>query len=269
MLRVSRAAAGCGMWSAMRQRSSASVVADVLVLLLFLLPGMVPLAFGVRQVFVTRAFLAKSAAADGVVVQLDKVAAKSTTGPGRVTIYYPVVRFTAANGRVVQFTRGVGSDPPDYRVGDAVRVHYDPSNPQHATIESLLDLWGWAIALITVGLVLLTIGGAILIIGRDKPAERARGRRPKRAATGETGEPPPSAGHLPARDDLIAGEEVAAAPTHPRTEEAGRPGDRGEQPAPTPGMAPGTSSPPEPGEVVPPWGTAPETPRTGKSRPPR
>src|ERR1041385_5488947 len=107
------------MWSAMRQRSSGSrvlLVLGVLVFVFFVLFGAATLVGGVSKAFETRAFLARSAAAGGVVVDVDEVAEQRTRGTGNsrhteeVTVYYPVVRFTAADGRAVQFTSDVGAD---------------------------------------------------------------------------------------------------------------------------------------------------------------
>jgi hypothetical protein len=150
-------------------------------------------------------------------------------------------------------------------VGDAVRVRYDPSNPEQAKIDSLVSLWSPAVGSIIFGLVVLVCTFSAV---RPWRAFRARGR-PKNAATSENGEPPPSADRSPAPDAIVREEDVAAAPTPPGSGEVGRPDDRDDQQAPAPGMARGTPSPPAPGGVVPPWGTAPETPSTGTSHPPR
>jgi hypothetical protein len=78
----------------------------------------------------TRQFLAVAVAADGVVVDLSQ----SVDEDG--STYFPVVRFVAPDGQVVRFESGIGSNPPDYRVGDPVRVLYDPSNPRTARLDT-------------------------------------------------------------------------------------------------------------------------------------
>jgi len=169
------------------------LVLGAIVFVAFVLFGTATLVGGVYKAFELRAFLARSAAADGVVVDVDEVAEQRTRGTGNsshteeVTVYYPVVRFTAADGRAVQFTSDVGADDsPDYRVGDAVRVRYDPSNPAQAKLDSLVGLWSPAVGSIIFGLVVL-----VRTFSNVRPwrAFRARGRperrdeRERRAAT--------------------------------------------------------------------------------------
>ncbi|HEX2996771.1 MAG TPA: DUF3592 domain-containing protein [Anaerolineales bacterium] len=51
--------------------------------------------------------------------------------------YYPVVEFTASDGRLRSVQMSEGSWPPSYEVGDEVTVRYDPDHPLVARIESL------------------------------------------------------------------------------------------------------------------------------------
>lgn len=46
---------------------------------------------------------------------------------------FPVVRFETARGETVEFESGVGSNIPP-RVGEEVRVIYDPARPQEARL---------------------------------------------------------------------------------------------------------------------------------------
>ena len=61
------------------------------------------------------------------------------------TVYYPVVRFTTAEGRTVEFRSSTGSSPPP-DVGDRVEVLYDSDDPQDAQLSGFFDLWLWPIA---------------------------------------------------------------------------------------------------------------------------
>ncbi len=73
--------------------------------------------------------------------------------------YYPVVRFTTAQGRESIFTDGEGSFPAVYEVGEVVEVLYDPNDPADATIKSWLSIWFGPLWVTTIGLVpLLGIG---------------------------------------------------------------------------------------------------------------
>jgi hypothetical protein len=88
----------------------------------------------------TKRFVAGAEHATGTVVDHSS----SSTSEG--IVYYPVVRFTTAEGRTVEFSSSSGSSsPPD--VGDRVEVRYDPDDPQDAELSGFFDLWGWTIAL--------------------------------------------------------------------------------------------------------------------------
>ena len=49
-------------------------------------------------------------------------------------VVYPSVRFQTADGRVLEFQNGIGSNAPP-RVGDEVAVYYDPERPEDARIS--------------------------------------------------------------------------------------------------------------------------------------
>jgi Protein of unknown function (DUF3592) len=51
------------------------------------------------------------------------------------TSYQAVVRFTDQQGQTVIYADKFGFNPPSFRVGQNVRVFYDPQNPQHAIID--------------------------------------------------------------------------------------------------------------------------------------
>jgi len=76
------------------------------------------------------------------------------------TSYAPVVRFTTAEGREIEFI-GRGGSGTSYREGDVVTVAYDPERPIGAHIVSFVDLWlpaaaAWAVAILFGGCVWLS-----------------------------------------------------------------------------------------------------------------
>jgi len=76
------------------------------------------------------------------------------------TSYAPIVRFTTAEGREVEFF-GRGGSGTSYREGDEVTVAYDPARPVNAHIVSFIDLWlpavaAWGVALLFGGCVWLS-----------------------------------------------------------------------------------------------------------------
>ena len=52
------------------------------------------------------------------------------------TVVYPVVRFTTADGQVVQFQAAQNSNPPHHRIGGSVSILYDPGNPQQVEFDT-------------------------------------------------------------------------------------------------------------------------------------
>jgi hypothetical protein len=129
----------------------------------------------------TKRFMAGAEHATGTVIDLSE----DSTSDG--TVYYPVVRFTTAEGRTVEFRSSTGSSSaPD--VGDRVEVLYDSDDPQDAKLSSFFDIWLWTIALGGLGIVfsafaLLSPGFGLF--GQSRLA-RYLGRLATRAKEGET-----------------------------------------------------------------------------------
>jgi hypothetical protein len=88
------------------------------------------------------------------------VGLKETLTTEEKATFAPVVRFTTADGRTIEFTSGVSSRPPAHAVGDRVMVHYDPGSGA-AEIRSFGTLWLFPIAFLGFGALLL--GFAMLI----------------------------------------------------------------------------------------------------------
>jgi hypothetical protein len=155
----------------------------------FVLAGALLIGLGVREFVTTQRFLAKASTADGVVVRVDKVVDYQWVGSGdertyeKVTAYYPVVRFVTASGQVVQYTDDVGEDPPAYRVGDSVRVLYDPANPQKARLDTWSSRWLDATITTSMGIFFILVVGVFVMLTRESPRQR-RGRGRKAPARG-------------------------------------------------------------------------------------
>ncbi|MGC9041514.1 MAG: DUF3592 domain-containing protein, partial [Roseiflexus sp.] len=93
--------------------------------------------------------------AQGAVVEV--ISRTSTRSGERKTLFYAVVEFRTANGETIRFEDTMGSNPPAYRVGDAVEVLYDPQTPQSAMIDSW---WIWMPSTIV-----MVVGGSFAVIG--------------------------------------------------------------------------------------------------------
>jgi hypothetical protein len=87
------------------------------------------------------------APATGTVVELVH---RATTG-GRSGIFCPVVEFTAPSGGRIRFTSDFGSHPAGHKIGQSVKVRYDPAEPQKAEIESGMTLWLAPLILVFMG----------------------------------------------------------------------------------------------------------------------
>lgn len=125
--------------------------------LLFLAIGVGLLVGAVRNVMGTRSTLAKSILTTGTVV------ANRERRDGD-TVYVPEVSFTTADGHEASFVSQLGSRPAEFKVHDKVRVMYQPGQPRDASICTPRHLWFTAIALATVGVVFIGVGGILLAL---------------------------------------------------------------------------------------------------------
>jgi hypothetical protein len=85
--------------------------------------------------FKQRRTMESRTATTGTVVELAR------THGRRGYIYNPVVEFTPPSGQTIRFTSDFGSRPASHRVGQTVKVRYDPVDPQKAEVESTLSTW--------------------------------------------------------------------------------------------------------------------------------
>ena len=115
--------------------------------------GVVLLVGGAIAFVHTERFVSGSERATGTVIDLS-----SRTDSDGDVMYHPVVRFTTAEGRTVQFVSGTGSSPASQSEGDSVEVLYDPDDPQDAKLSGFFDLWLWPFALSALGVAFLVFG---------------------------------------------------------------------------------------------------------------
>jgi Protein of unknown function (DUF3592) len=132
--------------------------------------AVVLLAIGAATLVHEARFVRGAERATGTVIDLE-----SRTSDGDLA-YYPVVRFTTAEERTVEFTSSsTSSSPPD--VGDHVEVLYDPDDPRDAQLSGFFSLWLWPIVLGGLG---IGFGAAGLFYPRFGPL--ARRKQPPRTA---------------------------------------------------------------------------------------
>ena len=80
--------------------------------------------------------IAKSQTAEGTVIENRPVEVHPSSGRTLpYTSYQAIVAFADQNDRPVTLPDQIAFSPPSFRVGQKVRVFYDPQNPQHAMID--------------------------------------------------------------------------------------------------------------------------------------
>lgn len=116
---------------------------------------------------------------DGRVVEMLPSTSRDRNG-GTSRTYRPVFVFSLPNGKQIRAEGTVSSNPPCCRVGDAVRVRYDPARPEHAAMTGFMESWFVATLLGGMGLVFSGFGVMAL---------RVFGRRSLAAATAAASAP--------------------------------------------------------------------------------
>ncbi|MGH3116925.1 MAG: DUF3592 domain-containing protein [Gaiellales bacterium] len=114
---------------------------------LFLVLGVVFLVVAAVTLVLTLRFVAGAERATGTVIDLSR----ETDSEGEV-VFYPVVSFTTAEGRTLEFRSSSGSSFPP-QPGDRVEVLYDPDDPKDARLSGFFDLWGLPIVFGFIGAV--------------------------------------------------------------------------------------------------------------------
>ncbi len=101
--------------------------------------------------------------ASGTVIRLESSAKGAS---------YPIIRFQAESGEIVEDRGKIGSSPPEFKTGDTVPVVYDKSNPKTWTINSWLNLYFLPTLFSSLGAG-LTIASLIMLmkdVRRKRPA---------------------------------------------------------------------------------------------------
>jgi hypothetical protein len=183
----------------MRQRSwvvlpslrPVAIVVQVIPIVL-LLAGAICLVAGVKTLVDSRRFLASAVATNGVGGRHCQRRRAGAAGNGRRRLLRE--RDCLPPGRTVRHRPRAGSavpgsvgseDPSAYRVGDSIRVLYDPANPRVARLDTWDSRWGDSIGLVAIGLVLVVVGtvGYWLLRSRKRAARRAAPQNQPHAGT--------------------------------------------------------------------------------------
>jgi len=133
---------------------------------IMLIVGVAMLAGAVYLYKDTHSFLAGAVHAQGTVLDLQRTESLSHDGNHTYTSvsYYPMVQFSDASGRRIEFTSDSGSNPPAYSRGDTVDVLYHADAPEKARINSLMSLWFGTLIVGGLGVVFTTIGTGMIVV---------------------------------------------------------------------------------------------------------
>jgi hypothetical protein len=112
----------------------------------FLAIGVLALVWGAVELTRTAHFVRTSEHATGTVVDVSR----ETDSDGD-EFFYPVVRFTTADGEQIEFKSDSGSNPASHSTGDEVDVLYDPDDPRDAQLSGFFDLWLFTIVPFAIG----------------------------------------------------------------------------------------------------------------------
>ena len=137
----------------------------------FVIVGVALLGTAVILGISTYRFIRAASSTNGTVQNL----VWSSTGSGH-GVYQPIVLFADQSGQARTFTES-GSNPPDFRVGQQVRVIYDPNDPSHANIYSFQTLWLLQTCMGILGLLFTTMGSFATWQARKLYAAPADGDR--------------------------------------------------------------------------------------------
>lgn len=91
--------------------------------------------------------------AKGVVIGCVELAESDATSSKS---FFPRIAFSTGDGRRFEFVSSVGgeNEPPH---GSSLGIRYDPDEPSHAVEDSFTAQWGFAIALLGLGVVSLLV----------------------------------------------------------------------------------------------------------------
>jgi uncharacterized protein DUF3592 len=119
--------------------------------------GVLAVVWAVFAYVLQRRFLRRAVRTSGVVEALNE----EPLGRRRTPMYFPVIRFTTADGA----TRSVESHTTQrgIRVGQTVRILYDPRNPTDVEIDAFWSHWAVVTIASSFALILLGMGIAAFI----------------------------------------------------------------------------------------------------------
>lgn len=138
---------------------------------LFAAVGLIMLTAAAFFYIDTQHFLSSADSADGTVIRLQRKWSSDDS-----PVYNPVVHFYTANGKAIEFTSSVGSNPPSFSTGERVEVLYLANAPYNAKINTFATLWLGTIIFSVLGCIFSLVGLALILVtgGKRKLASRLK-----------------------------------------------------------------------------------------------
>jgi hypothetical protein len=131
---------------------------NMLISIIFPAVGVLLIVIAVILFIRTVIFLLSSKKVQGTIVRM----AQYTDSSG--SRYDPVFQFKTADGRTLEVEDSTGSNPPQFRVGQSVKIAYDPKNPSRAHINKQTNLFFAPLLLCLMGLCFACVGGVFFYI---------------------------------------------------------------------------------------------------------
>lgn len=126
---------------------------------IFLGVGPFLLLLALISVVRTEAFIHSSIPAEGKVVELRRVHGGGSRGGW---YFAPVFEFTAQDGQTYMHVSGTSTNPPQFKVGDHVKVFYAPGHPELARINTPGQLFLFPMVATAIGGAMTALSVALL-----------------------------------------------------------------------------------------------------------
>ena len=119
--------------------------------------GMVLLYFAMRSYNNTRGLLGAGIKTTAIVVEM--ITVSSSDG----ATYKPVFEFRDRRQEIRKYESDISSSPPSHKVGEKVKIVYDPKDDNDVKTISFWGLYRWSIILSCIAAPFLIIGGGYLL----------------------------------------------------------------------------------------------------------
>lgn len=129
--------------------------ASVAMIVLFIL-------FVAIQIIKKTIFIKDAVRAEGRITEIRKYSMGKAGNPRNHTLLYPVVEYKVS-GLKITFESNIGTSITRLKVGDTVKVRYNPDNYEDADIDSFFRNWYEDIIMLVVNIFILII--SCIIIG--------------------------------------------------------------------------------------------------------